>query len=255
MAANEAGPAQEPGREGAPRIRIGLVCTEELRIAGFKSVLADGLGFDLVMLSAPRALAGIQLNLVLIDADATMHLFALIASFRRRRPEILLLVLGRSIAEAFVERVIAAGAKGYLSHATSATDLGLAIDVVLSGSVWAPRRVLARLIERVGRLEEGQSGLSLRSARLVKTETAIASQTSAKQESVQLTLREREVMSLLVLGHVNREIAHLLRIDAGTVKAHLARLMRKAGVTNRTALCVVAVGQGWTVGGHVRDRR
>jgi DNA-binding NarL/FixJ family response regulator len=50
-------------------------------------------------------------------------------------------------------------------------------------------------------------------------------------------------MLLLVEGCSNREIAARLGIDDSTVKAHIGRLMRKAGVTNRTALTVHALSR------------
>jgi DNA-binding NarL/FixJ family response regulator len=53
--------------------------------------------------------------------------------------------------------------------------------------------------------------------------------------------REREVLRLLVAGCSNREIASELGIIERTVKAHVAQLLRKVGVTNRIALSVHAV--------------
>jgi DNA-binding NarL/FixJ family response regulator len=50
------------------------------------------------------------------------------------------------------------------------------------------------------------------------------------------TIRERDVLQLLHAGRSNREIAKALDIDESTVKAHIGRLMRKVGVTNRIAL-------------------
>ncbi len=46
----------------------------------------------------------------------------------------------------------------------------------------------------------------------------------------QLTPREREVMSLVVAGKHNREIANTLGISARTVEVHKARMMTKLGV-------------------------
>ncbi len=67
----------------------------------------------------------------------------------------------------------------------------------------------------------------------------------AKAVPVRLTRRELEVLRLLVLGHPNRQIALALGVDEGTVKAHMGRLMRKAGVDNRTALSMRAIEQQW----------
>jgi DNA-binding NarL/FixJ family response regulator len=98
----------------------------------------------------------------------------------------------------------------------------MAVEVVLDGSVWAPRKVLARLLDQT--LQEGNT---------------------ASHAFVVFTKREQEVLRLLVLGHPNRQIASLLGVDEGTVKAHMGRLMRKAGVQNRTALSVRAIERQW----------
>jgi DNA-binding NarL/FixJ family response regulator len=46
---------------------------------------------------------------------------------------------------------------------------------------------------------------------------------------------------LLVAGSSNREIGKALQIEERTVKAHVAKLMRKVGVQNRIALSVHAI--------------
>ena len=56
-----------------------------------------------------------------------------------------------------------------------------------------------------------------------------------------ITAREIEVLKLLVAARSNREIARTLGIEERTVKAHIAKLMRKVGVENRIALSIYAV--------------
>ena len=206
--------------QGMTLPRIGLVATDELRIAGLRAVLSDGAGMELVMLSEPRALETAGLELVLIDALATDHLLGLLASFRRLRPRIRLLVIGGDDRAEFIEEAIAAGARGVLSHQASERELRMAVEVVNDGSVWAPRRILSRLLDR-------------------------ANEPPAAPPEVHLTKRELEVLRLLMLGLSNREIAHALAVEQATVKAHLGRLMRKAGVKNRTALGVHALEAKW----------
>jgi DNA-binding NarL/FixJ family response regulator len=201
--------------------RFGLVATDEVRIAGLRAVLTDGSGSELVLLSEPRALETIGLELVLVDSSATDHLLELLTSFRRLRPRIRLLVMGGENEPGFIERAIAAGARGVLSFNASVDEVRMAVDVVNDGSVWAPRKILSRLLDR-----------------------ATEAPPPAAVE-VHLTRRELEVLDLLLLGLSNREIAHALNVEQATVKAHLGRLMRKAGVTNRTALGVHAMEAKW----------
>lgn len=51
-----------------------------------------------------------------------------------------------------------------------------------------------------------------------------------------LTSRERDVMTLVVLGRDNTAIAHQLAITTNTVKSHIRNIMRKFGAVNRTEL-------------------
>ena len=201
------------------RRRIGLVATDPLRTLGLQAILAANAGLELVPVSVPgnSDLAGFAL--VVIDAGCTDHLFELLASFRQRYPRLKVIVMGMETQHEYIQRVIGAGAKGYLTHLAKESEIRMALDIVLDGSVWAPRKVLANLID---------------SARPEAAKKAVG-------EIPKITAREAEVLSLLVAGRPNREIARELRIDEGTVKAHVGRLMRKMGVENRIALTMLVV--------------
>ena len=58
---------------------------------------------------------------------------------------------------------------------------------------------------------------------------------------VTFTDREKEVLEMLVGGRSNKEIGARLGIEERTVKAHVAKLLRKNGVQNRVALSIHAV--------------
>lgn len=189
--------------------RVGVVATDPLRVVGLKAIFADSPQMEIVPLSIPGALDDIELSLVLIDSDCTPHLFELISSFRRGRAQLKLIVLGKETSPEHIERVIGAGAKGYLPLTAQEGEVRRAIESVRDGSVWAPRKVISRLLD-------GQ-----------KEATA-----------PRFTAREREILQLLRSGRSNREISLVLNIDQSTVKAHIGRLMRKVGVTNRIALTI-----------------
>jgi DNA-binding NarL/FixJ family response regulator len=55
------------------------------------------------------------------------------------------------------------------------------------------------------------------------------------------TTREKQILGMLVEGRSNKDIAHPLGIAERTVKAHVAKLMRKVGVANRVSLSVHAI--------------
>jgi DNA-binding NarL/FixJ family response regulator len=54
-----------------------------------------------------------------------------------------------------------------------------------------------------------------------------------------LTLRQREVLSLLSEGRSNRELAGLLFVSEGTIKNHVTQILQALGVPNRTRLAVL----------------
>ncbi|HEY0264128.1 MAG TPA: response regulator transcription factor [Granulicella sp.] len=194
--------------------QVGLVANDPLRVLGLQAILSEQAESQVISLSVPNALHALDITILVIDADSTPRLFDLLSTFRRSRPEMRLIVLGRSAEMDYVQRIIGSGAKGYLSHDAKESDIRLCIEVVRDGSIWAPRKVLARLIE---------------------ANTAGTSTPPSQSES-RFTEREGQVLNLLIEGRPNREIAMMLGIDEGTVKAHISRLMRKVGVGNRTAL-------------------
>ena len=202
------------------RLRMGLIATDPLRIMGLQAIFAEGLKADVIPLSVPGALDASGVSLILIDATCTDHILELLATFRRSRPHLRLVVIGLENDLEYIQKIIGSGAKGYLTHGAKESEIRLAIEIVQDGSVWAPRKVLARLLEA----SSGGDG-------------------QAPVGEPRITEREGQVLRLLVAGSPNREIASALGIDEATVKAHVGRLMRKVGVTNRIALTVQAMSR------------
>lgn len=191
--------------------RIGLVATDPLRVLGLQTILPQ---FEIIHLTAPGALDDVNLSLVLVDAECTSHLFELLSTFHHIRPQLKLIILGTETGPEYIQRIIGTGAKGYLTLSAKEPELAMAIEMVSDGSVWAPRKVLARLLDR-------QPGM-----------------TSSASTPPKFTPRELQVLELLRAGRSNREIGAALAIDESTVKAHIGRLLRKVGVNNRIALTI-----------------
>ena len=203
-------------------VRIGLVATDPLRILGLQQMFVEATAGqseqrEIVPLSVPGVLQDTTLMNVLIDASCTDHLLELLTTFRRMRPQLRLIVIGDSIEAEYIQRVIGAGARGYVTQTVSENEIRMALEMVNDGSVWAPRRVLARLLDAAS-----QFGVSV-------------------APEVDFTERERDVLRLLVRGFGNCEIAEELCIGESTVKAHLTRLMRKVRVKNRVELTLYAL--------------
>jgi DNA-binding NarL/FixJ family response regulator len=201
-------------------LKLGLVATDPLRILGLQTIFAEGEikagPVEIVPLSVPGALDSSGVSLILIDSACTAHIFELLATFRRTRPHLRLIVMGLEEDHEHIQRIIGAGARGYLAHTAKPSEVRLAIEIVHDGSAWAPRKVLANLLDRSSS-EDRRSG---------------------PVDEPRFTEREAQVLKLLVEGHPNRVIAKELGIDLATVKKHVGTLMRKVGVKNRISLSV-----------------
>lgn len=201
----------------ARSIRIGLLADEPIRVAGLVSIfeLPAEPGkpqFVPVTGSSAELLAGNSPDYVVIDLHASSGMAA-IETLRRARPDIRLIVIGPQDDDELVMKSIIAGARAYLDPSAGPEIVRQAIEVVTAGSIWAPRRLLSQLIDRLLRVPEA----------------ALAAQP-------RLTVRERQVLELILMARSNREIAAKLGIDERTVKAYVGRLMRKTGADNRIKL-------------------
>jgi DNA-binding NarL/FixJ family response regulator len=205
------------------RVRVGVVATDPLRCMGLQTILEESAGLVTCTLSLQGAAENLDVAAVVIDSAGVLDLPELLARLRRERPMLRAVVVGESNDAEHIQEVIRAGAKGYLAATANESEIRMAMDVVLDGSVWAPRKVLARLLESGG----------------VRSANGPAGEPIAEQ----LTPRENTVLELLMEGRSNRQIAEAMGIDPVTVKAHLGRMLRKAGVKNRVELTLRAIAE------------
>jgi DNA-binding NarL/FixJ family response regulator len=200
-------------------IRVAVIESDPLRFVGLHACLGSELDFELSCTSLSEAGALQNIDLVLLGNHVGSNLFEAVATLKAARPDFRIIVLGAGIDEENILKAIASGAKGYIDEAAEPAEFAQAFRAVNHGSVWAPRRVLSLFIERVsnspGRVFPGGR--------------------------VCFTHREKEVLEMLVAGRSNKEIGAPLGIAERTVKAHVAKLMRKVGVHNRIALSVHAI--------------
>lgn len=203
--------------------RIGLVASDPLRLVGMEAILADLSGMEAVPLQLDQLASTPDLAVLMLEARSGGDaLTDLVAKLRREYPALRIVVVGEGLDPLLIEQVIGAGAKGYLAETASEAEIRMALEVVLDGSVWAPRKVLAKLIE-------GGSA------------TAASATPAGNSILKRMTAREREVLELLMDGRSNRAIAEALKIDEATVKAHLGRMLRKTGAHNRVELTLRAI--------------
>jgi DNA-binding NarL/FixJ family response regulator len=133
-------------------------------------------------------------------------------------PQLKVLILSMEDDPRYVREAFAAGARGYLLKEAVANEVVGAIREVAGG----------------GRYVHPELG-----ARLIDTEPS----PEAPREDP-LSDREREVLTLLALGHTNHEIAKQLYISVRTAEAHRAHIMKKLGLQSRAELVRYALANG-----------
>ena len=208
-------PAPAPKR----RIRIAVLERDPLRSVGFRALFDTENDLEILTSSIPELGSLGSVDLVLLGGRNGQNLFDTMAGLKAACPGLRIIVTGSDADDETILKALAAGAKGYVDAAAAPPEFVHAIHMVHQGSVWAPRRVLSTFIERV----TSSPGHIFPAGR------------------VSFTDREKEVLELLVVGRSNKEIGSVLGIEERTVKAHVAKLMRKVGVQNRIALSVHAI--------------
>ena len=206
------------------RVRLGLLDFEPLRVAGLREIFAERPDLEVIPTNLATALRGAGFDVMFVLARRQADTNAVLDRLRALHPEMKTVAVGTVCDDETIMGAILAGAKGWLLETASPQQVREALEVVLSGSIWGPRRVLSQLVNRA----LNESSLPLR------------------RRYPHFTMREEEVLQLLVLARSNREIAEALSIQEQTVKSYVARLMKKMGVDNRIALSMqVAEGDWW----------
>jgi DNA-binding NarL/FixJ family response regulator len=135
-----------------------------------------------------------------------------IQAIRREFPDARIVMVSTYVCDEEIYGALQAGAMAYLVKSVQREELMRAIRKAAVGQRHIPAEVAARLADRVARSE--------------------------------LSVREIEVLRLLVGGRRNREIAGALDITEGTVKLHVSSILGKLGVSDRTEAVTVALQRG-----------
>jgi DNA-binding NarL/FixJ family response regulator len=208
----------EESPKSPARLRVALLEPEPIRVQGFITLFQEHPRIEFVVFELAQFLADQEFKVALIGLHGERLPLSLVGTIHGLRPDAKLIVMGPDADDELILQAITAGAKAYLGASATAQQVEQAISIVSQGSIWAPRRVLSAFVDR-----------ATRSAR------------PAPAAAARFTTRETEVLKLLVAARSNREIARTLGIEERTVKAHVAKLMRKVGVENRIALSIYAV--------------
>ena len=170
--------------------------------------------------AAAAELARSQPDLVLTDITMPGRSgIEFIKDLRAAHPHLAILVVSMHDEAIYAERLLRAGARGYIMKEAGGENLLTAIRQVLGGAVYVSPSLSAKILETVsGRIPRGSS--------------------SPIQK---LTDREFEVFRLIGQGKSTRDIATQLHLSSKTVDVHRAHIKEKLSLTDVTALVRHAV--------------
>jgi len=146
------------------------------------------------------------------------------SQIRQSVPNTKVLILSAHSDDAYVEKVTALGASGYLIKQTSAHFLSDAIREVRKGNTFFSPSIAKR------HSHHNQKSLD-RLGRMKKKVTSLSS-------------REVEVLQLIAEGEANKQIAAELGISVKTVEKHRDHLMRKLDIHDTAGLTRYAIEAG-----------
>lgn len=142
---------------------------------------------------------------------------------KQKCPDLKIIALTRHTDLGFLQKILSAGASGYVLKQSASDELLRAIRSVAEGGHHLDPAIAGKVM----------TGFSRRRA------------SSGVSAMPQVSDRESEVLRLVALGYSNKEMAARLQISIKTVEVHKANAMRKLDMRSRIDIVRYAVVQGW----------
>ena len=193
-----------------PLVREGVATmirsTHDLEVTGEAGSAAEAL----------QVLASHVPDLVMVDlAMPGVSGLDLIKEVRNRYPELRILVLSMHEEGVYAERVLRAGAHGYIMKQAPGLKIIEAVRSVLRGEVYVSPAIASRMLKLI---VDGKGGKEGRSC------------------VEQLSNRELQVFTCIGNGMATQEIASQLGLSAKTIQTYREHIKRKLGLRNATDL-------------------
>jgi DNA-binding NarL/FixJ family response regulator len=204
-----------PTHSGSPveRIRVRVVHGVPLTASGISAVLSSSGEFEVSVSHVNGAghaagLSHSMADVLVADVDAGLRALGSGSLYRH------VLIVAQDDGEMAVRKALGNGARGFLLHTCGAEELRAAVKTIIRGGTAYAPEVARRIVESF--------------------------------TSEQLTVRELEVLQLMVHGCSDKDIAKKLLIALGTVKSHMKAILTKLGAARRTEAAAIAQRRGIT---------
>ena len=203
------------------KIKVLLIDNHPLVLDGLKAVLET---FDHIEVVGTAGLAetGLELaykvrpHVLLMDINMPkLSGIDAIELFKKQIPETRIVMLSMHDSREYISSSVIRGAAGYILKDVSTDEIISAVETVADGGMFFSSGVFVVLME-------GEAG----------------------NDADPLTPRERDILSLLLAGKANKEIAEALGITQATAETHRKNLKKKLGIATTAGLIRYALDHG-----------
>lgn len=179
-------------------------------------------------------------ELLLLDLHLPGALgMSLLSELRQSFPTVPVVVLSASDRRDDVLQAIDLGAMGFIPKCSTNIVMLQALRLILSGGVYLPHEIFAQ--------REGPETTTRRTAEPIATP-------AMHPRDLGLTERQAQVFALVVQGKSNKVICRELGLAEGTVKIHVAAILRALNVNSRTQVVIEASRLGLLLDGVLPNR-
>lgn len=211
----------------SPSIRIVLADDHTIFRDGLRRLLSSEPGFDVIGeaangVEALQVVEQLKPDVLLLDlAMPKMPGLETLRELAAQKSPTSVILLTAAVEKRQIVEALQVGAKGVVLKDAATQLLLKAIRTVYGGQFWVGREPVDDMV-RYLREQPTQ-------------------QTSTRAKSYGLTRRETEILSAIVSGLSNKEIANRFSLSEDTVKHHLTNIFDKVGVSSRLELALFAI--------------
>lgn len=212
-------------------MKILVIDDHALIRAGLRPVLEQLVpGEAVTVLEAPTYTRGAEiaaatpdLDLVLLDFNLpNVTGFAALVDIQERFPDVPVVIVSGEDDPELVRGAFERGALGFIPKSSTTAVILSALRLVLAGGTYLPREAMAA----------------------APPAPAPTPRSGASYKGLDITPRQAEVLELVLAGKSNKVICRELGLAEGTVKNHVAAVLRALNATNRVEAVIAAAKLG-----------
>ena len=186
-----------------------------LQAAGFEVVGGASNGQEAI-----EAAGALRPDLILMDVSMPeLNGIEAARRIKAQLPEVKIVMLTVSDDDRVLIDAVKAGASGYLLKSLDSTEFVAMLEGVQRGESAMQRQTMSRLLDSLSDF--------------------------SRESTIELTLRELELLKWVAQGYSNKAIAKEMSISPNTVKYHMKSVLQKLSVQNRAEAVATAIRAGW----------